>query len=120
AFSREYRVRILARRGFLILLTSCWLPRALAPGMKSPIETRSGPRRDDSLLQTACGCPAFAVSVPAGLRTTENPAGNRALRPRSSTAAAPAPPETSFETRLPRAGAWAEAWSGPVPAAHCK
>src|SRR5438270_5574174 len=118
ACHRASRLRTLAPRGFPIPLASGWLPRALAPGTKSPAETRSGPRRGDWLLRMACGCAGLAASLQAVLHTIENPAGNRALLPRSSPAAAPAQPEISFETKRPLAGASAAAWTCRAFAAH--
>src|SRR5215467_4216783 len=117
---RRSPARTPAPRGFPVPLTLGWPPRALAPGKKSPAETRSDPHRDDLLLQTAFGCAWFADLWRANLRTIENPAENRALLLRSSPVAAPAPPETSFETRLPPAGASGGAWTGRALAAHRK
>src|SRR5262249_251941 len=110
--------RTLARRGLPTPLGLGWLPRVPAPGRKSPEGTRSGPHRDDSRLRMVCGCASLVELSRAGLRTAENPAESRALRPRASPAAAPAQPGISFETRLLRAGALAGAWLGPVLAAH--
>src|SRR5215470_8703100 len=115
---RTFQVRTPARQGFPILLASGWLPGALAPGTKSPVKTHSGPHRDDWRPQTAYGCASFAELGRANLRTIGNPVENRALRQRSSLAAAPVQPGTSFETTLLRALAWAAALTGPGPAAH--
>src|SRR5689334_4714252 len=117
-YSRAFLVRILERQGFPTPLESGWQLRALAPETTSPAETRSGPRRDDLPLQTPCGCGAFGESASANLRTVENRAGSRALHLRSNPAGALAPPETSSETGLPRAEAWAVVWRGHALAAH--